>query len=258
MSSGADGAVVDTMNPDREITVSNLEAVWRQAKNDLVIDDGRGLQDAYLWEHSARVARAATLIGKLPGVVAHPLDEVALTVAALYHDAGWIVQYREGLISRGEILGRTTSDLQRELAAVMVEERLGHMLKGPSLETAVLSIRRMNDHDATVPETQILAEAANLDDIGVLSFWQSVRRCSNEGKGVQAAIDTWKRQKEYHFWEARIADAFRFEVVRELARQRLSRFGEFMDVLAYQHDGRDIAELHGQRGQYVLERLPIG
>jgi hypothetical protein len=245
------------MNPDRDTTLANLESIWRQARTDLVIDE-RGLQDVFLWEHSARVARTATLIGSLPGVVAHPLDELALTAAALYHDAGWVVQYREGLLTRSEILGRATSDLQRELAAAMVEERLGHLLHGPSLETAVLSIRRMNDHAVTVPETQVLAEAANLDDIGVLSYWQSVRRCSNEGKGVQVAIDTWQRQKEYHFWEARIADAFRFEVVRELARQRLQKFGEFMDLLAYQHGGRDVAELHGQRGEVVLDRLPIG
>ncbi|UCG15210.1 MAG: HD domain-containing protein [Phycisphaerales bacterium] len=236
--------------------MANLESIWQRARTDLTIDDGRGQRDTFLWEHSARVARAAVIIAEVPDISPRPLDTTALVAAALYHDAGWIVQCREGLVERSEILVRATCDLQRELAAAMLEERLGSSLPARSLDAAVVAVRRLNDRDVTLPEAHVLADSDNLDCIGALSFWQTVRRCSNDGKGMQAAIETWKRQKEYHFWEARIADAFRFEPVRELARERLSQFSEFMDALAWQHGGEDVARLKGVRTGSSSQRLP--
>jgi len=236
--------------------MANLESIWQKARSDLIIDDGRGQRDTFLWEHSARVARAAVIIAEVPDVSPRPLDAAALTAAALYHDAGWIVQYKEGLVGRSEILGRATCDLQRELAASMLEDRLGSLLPARTLDTAVVAVRRLGDRDVALPEAHVLADSDNLDCIGALSFWQTVRRCSNDGKGIQAAIETWKRQKEYHFWEARIADAFRFEPIRELARQRLCQFGEFMDALAWQHSGEDIARLKGVGTGSSPQRLP--
>jgi hypothetical protein len=234
-----------------------LEAIWRQAKADLVIRGRKGEVDPFLWEHSVRVARAATMIAGLPDVSARPVDGVALTVAALYHDAGWVVQHREGLWHASEILSRATSDLQRELAAAFLEERIGGMLSVRSRETAVVTVRRCGEREAGIPEAQILAEAVALDGIGIMAFWQTVRRCTCEGKGIRSVIDTWKRQKEYHFWEARVADAFRFPCVRDLACRRLQRFAAFMDELERQHAGDDLAQLPIRLNGSILEHLPI-
>jgi hypothetical protein len=224
------------------VPMAKLKPIWEIARRDLVLDVGHGQTDVFLWEHAERVTRAAEGIADLPDVAGGRLDRAALTAASLYHDAGWALQYRDGLIQRSEILSRPTSDMQRELAAALLEDRLASVLTESSRSTAADCLRQINNRDTTLPEAQALAEADSLDQIGVQSFWQVVRRHSNEGKGIQAAVDTWCRQKEYHFWEARIADSFRFESVRQLARRRLAHFAEFMDELAREHRGDDIAQ----------------
>jgi hypothetical protein len=230
--------------------MAKLKPIWEIARRDLILDVGQGQADVFLWEHAERVTRAAERIADLPDVVRGRLDRVALTAAALYHDAGWVVQYRDGLIPRSDILARPTSDLQRELAAALLQDRLGSVLTESSRSTAADCLRQLNNHDTTLLEAQVLAEADNLDQIGVLSFWQVVRRQSNEGKGIQAVVDTWCRQKEYHFWETRIANSFRFESVRQLARCRLAHFAKFMDELAREHRGDDLAQ--------ALAGIPFG
>lgn len=240
-----------------ECSMASLEAIWRQAKVDLAIRGKKGEVDPFLWEHSVRVARAAMMIAGLPEAGVRPVDTTALTAAALYHDSGWVVQHREGLWQASEILSRATSDLQRELAAAFLEERIGGLLSVRSRETAAATVRRFGEREGGIPEAQILAEAAALDGIGMMAFWQTVRRCTCEGKGIRSVIDTWKRQKEYHFWEARVADAFRFPCVRELACRRLQRFAEFMDELERQYAGDDMAQLPIRTNGSLLEHLPI-
>jgi hypothetical protein len=222
--------------------MAKLKPIWEIARRDLVLDVGQGQTDVFLWEHAERVTRAAEKIADLPDVTGGRLDRAALTAAALYHDAGWALQYRDHLIPRSDILSRPTSDLQRELAAALLEDRLASVLTESSRSTATECLRQVNNHDTTLPEAQVLAEADSLDEIGVLFFWQIVRRQSNEGKGIQAAVDMWRAQKAYSFWEARIRDSFRFESVRQLARCRLAHFAKVMDELAREHCGGDIAQ----------------
>lgn len=222
--------------------MARLKPIWEIARRDLILDVGQGQCDVFLWEHTGRVARAAEMIADLPDVAGRRLDRAALAAAALYHDAGWALQYRERLIPRSDILARPTSDLQRELGAALLEDRLAGMIKESVRSAAADCLRQVNSHDTTLTEAHVLAEAENLDQIGMLSFWQIVRRHSNEGRGIQAAVDTWRRQKEYHFWEARISDSFRFESVKKLARCRLAHFSDFMDELAREHRGDDVSE----------------
>jgi hypothetical protein len=237
--------------------MATMEPIWCRARNDLIIEDSRGQKHVYLWEHSARVSRTAYLLARLPGITTRPVDMVAVVAAGFYHDAGWVVQYRDGSASQTEILSRATSDLQRELGAALLESRLADLMKPNSLDTAATCIRRLNDRHVAIPEAQILADASGLDEIGLLSFWLFVRRCSGEGRGVQAALDMWQRQKEYHFWEARISDAFRLEPVRQLARQRLAVFGDFMDELARQHRGQDVGQLADVGSDFVEKSIPL-
>ena len=64
--------------------------------------------------------------------------------------------------------------------------------------------------------------------------------------------------KSFARWklEARISESFRFAPVRELAQQRLRQFGEFMDALARQHRGEDVAGLAGLDPSTVEATLP--
>ena len=88
---------------------------------------------------------------------------------------------------------------------------------------------------------RILSDARNLNDVGLLSLWPVIRRSLTEGDGVESLIDTWKRQKEYRFWDARLNESFHFDAVREIAENRLGQFDRFVADLAHLHHGLDLA-----------------
>lgn len=216
------------------------DPIWSCARDDLVIVDDQGHADI-LWEHAVRVVHLGEWLISQPDVPRDRVDRAVLTAAALYHDAGWMVQFREGNISRTDILGRSTSDLQRELGATRMEERLLKLLPPGVLKRAADCIRSFHWRDERFVEAQILFDADNLDQIGPL-LWSQIMRQGLEGKGVQAAIDTWHRRKEYSFWDARI-DALRFESARKAARRRLKEMDRSMAELARQHRGEDLPQI---------------
>jgi len=222
--------------------MANQNPIWECARRDLVFIGDDGIQDVFLWEHCRRVAQNARLIAMLPSVPARRIDADALEAAALYHDAGWICQCREGILGRFEFLCKPTSPLQRDLAASCLTEALAGHLKPRSLTTAAKLVRQLNDRDVRAVEAQILADADNLDEIGGLSLWSMIRRHTFEGKSIEATLETWRRQREFQFWKARINKTVRFEAVKQLAFERLEQFDEFMRLLGRHHSGDDIRE----------------
>lgn len=219
--------------------MANEDAMWTRARKGLVISNGRGGEDVFIWEHTVRVTRVARQIAGSPDVPQAELDLAALTAAALYHDAGWAMQYRQGLITRTELLAKPTSDLLREAGAGLLETELAGVLAPGSLKRAAEAVCSHSQRKCELAEALVLGDAHSLDEIGTLSLWHTFRRHAMEGKGLQAALDTWQRRKEYRFSKARIDD-FRFESVRELARRRVQRFESVMAALASEHNGEDL------------------
>src|SRR5690606_40527804 len=101
--------------------------------------------DTVVWEHSERVARITAHISALPEVTSLPVDGAALSAAALYHDAGWILQVNQGEVPQRDLLLRPTSDIQRELAADWLEQRGAALLPAGTLQRAAKAIRQCND-----------------------------------------------------------------------------------------------------------------
>ena len=225
--------------------MTRLDSIWNHAHADLVILTDRGEEDVFLWEHSVRVGRSAQFIAELPVVREQSPDEVALLAAALYHDAAWVARFREGDVQRCDILALPVNDTHRELGAAFMEESLANVLPTASLRRAAMAIRALSDRRIEPIEGQIVAEADNLDEFGLLSFWPTIRRGMLEGKGVQAAIETWHRRKEYQFWSARLNDSFRFAPIQKLAEERLAIYERMMEELETHFGGKDISAAMG-------------
>ena len=219
----------------------DLEAIWKRARADLVIATPRGDSDVFLWEHSVRVAQTGQHIARLPMIRSQKPDEAAIVAAGLYHHAGWITRFREGAVDRMEILLGPLSEADHDQGAVLMEKSLAGLLAKESLEVAARAIRGARNRDTELIEAQVVIEADNLQEFGVVSLWSAIRRGAMDGKGVQAVLDTWRRKKEYHFWTARLNDSFRFEPVRELARRRLEKFERLLEELEEQHSTADVA-----------------
>ena len=219
-----------------------LDSIWNRARADLAITTEQGDLDVFLWEHSERVAQGSQWICTLPGVAEQHPDETAVVAAALYHDAGWLSRVRDGDIAAHEILSHPPADSNREQSTLMMEGSLAKVLPRASLERASRTMLTLHDRDVEFIEGKIVADADNLDEFGLLSLWPTIRRGALEGKGVQAVLDTWHRRTEYHFWTARLNDAFRFAAVRAIAKNRLKKLERYMADLQEQHQGADVTK----------------
>lgn len=218
---------------DRHPRLAPIAAVAREL---LVITDASGRRDLWLWEHSERVSRIATMLAELPEISPTKPDRTALAIAGYFHDAGWAIQAREGKIDRWQLLSRPTNELQRELGATAVEERVGKLAPPDVIQRAMRAIRNANDRNTAQVEAQLIAEAENMDEIGVLYVLRQFRQMQAEGRPLDQLLNTWKTHLEYRYWEARVNDTLRFETTRRLARERLAGVAAMMSTLA-----RDIA-----------------
>lgn len=228
--------------PPKDDRSADLAAIGAIARELLVVADSAGRRDLWLWEHSERVSRLACLLADLPEISSTKPNRAALAVAGLFHDAGWAVQIREGRIDRWQLLSRPTNELQRELGATAVEESAGLLLPRDVLETAMLAIRNANDRNTAQVEAQLVAEAENLDEIGVLYVLRQFRQSQAEGRSLDQLLTTWKTHLEYRYWEARINDTLRFEMTRRIARERLAGVAAMMNMLSRDIACRDLAE----------------
>ncbi len=232
-----------TARPRRRTwSMTRLDAIWNRARDDLVVTTEQGHADLFVWEHTTRVAKSARQIADLPEVRGQEPDELAIAAAALYHDAGWIARYRDGEISRLDLLIGPCSASAREQAVLLMQTSLSDLLPADTLQCASAAVRTLSDREIETIEGQVVREADNLDEFGLLILWPAIRRGAIDGKGVQALIDKWRRQKEYRFWAARLNESFRVQPVRELARRRLGKLERFMEELEEEHYGdHDIA-----------------
>lgn len=217
-----------------------LDQAAAQARELLVLRNGQNRVDLWLWEHSRRVMQLARMLAKLPELAQAAPHQNAVGLAGLFHDAGWAVQVREAQISPWLVLGRPTNDTQRVLGAALLEEHAAHLFDADTVSLAAEAIRQCNDRYTTLVESRVLADADNLDEIGVMCLLRQFRQYQAEGRPLDQLVASWRRQQEYDYWEVRINDGLRFEATRELARQRLNAVGLFMEALARDLDGVDV------------------
>ncbi|TWT45336.1 HD domain protein [Phycisphaerae bacterium RAS1] len=218
------------MTPDRVLS----------AARDLLTVAGQGFKDPFLYEHSLRVMRLAQRLAVLPEYQGRLGDPAALELAALFHDAGWALQFGQGRVDRWQLLNRPTSDVQRELGAVVMLERVGDLVPSRTARLAAEAIRQCNDRGATLAEARVLADAESLDEIGLMYLLRQFRFYQADGRSIEQLLTTWQRQREYRYWDARLQDGFRSDAAREIARRRVTEVESFIAALSREHGGEDV------------------
>lgn len=223
--------------------MTDLEAVWRLARSELVVPAEGGGSDIFVWEHSVRVAKSSHYLSLLPEAQKDQPDALALMASALFHEAGWIARWRAGEIERFEMLMGSPTEAILADSVRLMENALRSVIPENSLRTAADAIRHRNGQRAESIESQILCEADHLEEFGQGFLWTAIRRGICGGRGVQAVLDAWRRRIEYHFWTARLKDAFRFEHSRQLAQTRLQQLDVFMREMCLQHGVEDVRRM---------------
>ena len=222
------------------------DRLWERAHEDVCVQVPGECPDLVVWEHSRRVAQLADAIASVPEATGRGVDPIALTAAGLYHDAGWVIQVRAGALAHRDLLLKPTPDVLRELAADWLLTQLEGIVPPASLELAARAIRCCNDRQTDLIEAQILAEAENLDDIGPQTICAMLRKQRAEGKTLDDLLSAWQRQEEYHYWQARIKEGFRFPSVRAVAERRWRALRRFMNDLRVSIQLEDLVEIKGR------------
>ena len=70
-----------------------------------------------------------------------------------------------------------------------------------------------------------------------------IRKQHAEGKTLDDVVTSWQRQEEYHYWQARIKECFRFPSVRLLAERRWEVLRRFMTDLRKSIRLEDLAQI---------------
>lgn len=223
--------------------MKDLQRVMAAARDFLILPGDGSSKDLWLWEHTERVMQLARMLALLPEVREigdDQPDQMAVSVAALFADAGWAVQVRRGEVGHWQVLTRPTNDLQRELGVGALQERVGKLLPPATIELATRAIRECSDRYTKVPEARALSEAENLDEIGVMYLLRQFRQYQAEGRPLGQLVVSWSRHLEYRYWEARINDCLRWEATRHIARERLKAVEQFMTALARDREASDL------------------
>lgn len=204
----------------------------------LPIDDTR--RDLWIAEHAERVMHHALAIADLPQHAATATHREALVTAALFHDAGWVVEFQQGRWDRWQLLTRPTSDIQRDLGAAMMLEEVTSIIDPAVARRAADAIRECNHRNTSLHEARLLAEAEALDEVSVMYILRQFRQYQAEGRPLEQIVNTWDRHQEYQFWDVRLRDGFHWDETREIARRRLQSVGQFMAALRQGLEGADV------------------
>jgi len=220
--------------------MADIDPIIDLAREVLVGVSPLGRVDTFLFDHSVRVMHVAERLSRCPEVRAWRIDRLALSAAALFHQAATVRLDEERRTSTVYAAATMSAQDVKEYSAELAGARLHRFLPARQRELVQEVIRRAHDASADIPEARLLSDADSLDDIGALGVWRDLRRYVLEGRAVDDAVRAWERREQYGYWTARVQDVFNLETSRRLAAQRLEAARAFMKALASEREAGDI------------------
>ncbi|MCK5001362.1 MAG: hypothetical protein KAS23_17580 [Anaerohalosphaera sp.] len=225
--------------------MSEIDIIREVAEQVLKVPTLAGTKDSYLWDRAQRLVRNVEHICRLPELAQsnRPIDRFALTSAAYFSDAGFAHYVdAEDKTARVVLADVSVSDL-RDFSAQVVTDKLLSLIAGPKIDKINRIMQESSDKQSKLTEAMILSDARNLDDMGAIGIFNEFRRYVVHGKGASDAIDSWRRKVDYRYWEARLKESFRFEVVARIAEQRFEAAEFFMNHLMIENSAKDLEDV---------------
>jgi len=193
----------------------------------LTVVEAGGARGLRLIEEGKRLCKRVRRFVQSMKLVDGEVDDDALELAcfALQLPSRSVKHLTHGRL--GQVSLKDRSEQAAELLISTAEEYVEPEL----LERATAILREMPQRQSKSDEARLLADAVNLDDFGVTGLIMQAMQLSRQNAGVEQVADGFEARRQYGYWEARLKDGFHFEPVRKLARERLKRATQMVDLL---------------------------
>ncbi len=225
--------------------MSEIDVIREIARQVIIVPTLSGVPDNWLWDRTRRILRNVEHICRLPEFVEQDasVDRFCLIGAAYFADAGF-ARYAdtEDMSSRMVLADLTPTDL-RDFSTQVVTEKLAGVLAGPKVDKINKIIIESGNRFTEMAEAVVLSDARSLDDMGAVGIFNEFRRYVAHGKGATDALESWKRKVDYHYWQTRLKESFRFKSVRKIAERRYSATEYFMNQLFVENSAHDLEEM---------------
>jgi len=192
----------------------------------LTVVEAGGVKGLRLVEEGKRLCKRVCLFVKMK-LTEKSLDEDALELACF---ALQLPSRNVKLLTPGK-MGQVSLKDRCEQAAELLISMAADFVEGELLERATTILRAMPHRNTKMDEARLLADAVNLDDFGITGLIMQAMQMSRQNAGVEQVADGFQKRQQYGYWEARLKDGFFYEPVRKLARERLKRASEMVDLL---------------------------
>jgi hypothetical protein len=225
--------------------MSELDAVRDLAEQALTVRRPTGGLNNSLWDRAQRLVRTVEYICGLDDLAKKSvqIDRFCLIAATYFNEAG--LARHLGTQGQGAEPGNfeANGDELLDLSTKVVEERLADAVERAKIEKINRIITESGRRSAGMMEAMILSDARNLEDMGAAGVLNEFRRFVCTGKSICDVVQSWRKKKDYRYWQARLKEGFRFEQVRRLAEQRLCTVEQFMKQLEVEVQAQDLKEL---------------
>jgi hypothetical protein len=118
-------------------------------------------------------------------------------------------------------LARTNLKDRTEQAAELLVTLLENDADEELLDRATRVLHEAPHKSPMIEDAKLLADAANLDDFGVIGLINQTIQLARQGDGILQVADGAEKREQYGYWEARLKDGFHFEPVRQMAKARV-------------------------------------
>jgi len=222
--------------------MSDLNIIKEIAQQSLAIPTFKGIPDRYLIDRALRILRHCGNIAQLNEVRRFQIDQPCLNIAVLFRDTGFAAYANQQDLAARMVLADLNDEDMRDFSTQIVQEKLSGLLNPRQMERACSIILESGSRSTNLIEAMILSDARNLDDMGAVGLFSEMRRYIVHGNGATEALVSWKRKIDYDYWTARLRESFRFETVRNIARQRLQIAEQFMAQLEIENRAGDLED----------------
>jgi hypothetical protein len=118
-----------------------------------------------------------------------------------------------------------------EAAAEELVSELGNVIDEKLLDATTELLLDVPQRSPKSEDAKLLADVINLEDFGVTGIIQQAILVASRGQGIDELLEAAEKRDSYGYFEARIKDGFHFGPVRELARRRLARGRQVIELL---------------------------